>query len=77
MLKIVKIKLINSHHNNLLAGNFGINKTQELITQKYYWSILRRNVEAYVIGCDICFALKVVKHKLYGDLQLLPVVIYQ
>ncbi len=28
-------------------------------------------------GCDVCLALKTVRHKPYGDLQSLPVPIYQ
>lgn len=68
MPKIIRTKLISKHHDDLLAGHFGINKSQELIAQKYHWSTLCHNVEAYVIGYNICLALKVVKHKLYGDL---------
>ncbi len=34
-------------------------------------------MEAYIIGCDICLALKAVKYKLYGDLQSLLVVTHQ
>lgn len=47
--------------------------TRELIAQKYYQSTLYALIEAYVKGYDICVAFKVVKHKFYGDLQLLPV----
>ncbi len=35
--------------------------------------MLRRDVEAYVKGCDVCLASKAVRHKPYGDLQLLTV----
>ena len=68
MPEIVKTELINRHHDDLLVGHFGINKTRELIIRKYYWLILHRNVEAYVIGCDVCLASKAVKHKLYDNL---------
>ncbi len=44
-----------------------------MIAQKYYRPIFRRNVEIYVTGCDVYLALKAVKYKPYGDLQLLPV----
>lgn len=59
--KIVKTKLISSHHDDLLAGHFGINKIQELIAWKYYWPTLCHNIEAYIIGCGICSALKAVR----------------
>ena len=35
VLKIIRTKLINRHHNNLLADYFGIDKTRELIGRKY------------------------------------------
>ncbi len=76
MLEIVKIELISKNYDNLLAGNFGIDKIRELIAQKYYWLTLRRNVEAYVTGCIVCLASKSVRHKLYGDLQSLLVSIH-
>ncbi len=73
MLEIVRTELISRHYNDPLAGHFRIDKTWELIAQKYYWPTFRRDVETYVIGCDVCLALKAVRHKLYGDLQSLPV----
>ncbi len=73
MPKIVRTKLISRHHDDPLAGHFGIDKTRELIAQKYYWPTLRRDVEAYIIGCDVCLASKSVRHKPYGDLQSLLV----
>ncbi len=73
MPEIVRIELISRHHDDLLAGYFGIDKTRELIARKYYWPTLRSDVEAYVIGCDVCLGLKLVRHKPYGDLQSLPV----
>ena len=73
MPEIVKTEIISRHHDYPLAGYFGIEKSQELVAQKYYWPTLRADIKAYVKGCDICLALKAVKHKLYGDLQSLPI----
>ncbi len=75
--KIICSELINRHYDDTLAGHFGIEKTRELIARKYYWPTLRRDVEAYVKGCDICLASKAVRHKPYRDLQLLPVPTYR
>ncbi len=47
--------------------------TQELIARKYYWPMLRQDVEAYVKGCNVCLASKAIRHKLYGALQSLLV----
>ena len=60
-----------------MAGYFGIDKTRELISWKYYWPSLRKDVKAYIKGCDVCLALKAVKHKPYSNLQALPVSTYQ
>lgn len=70
--EIIKTELISRHHDDPLARHFGIEKTRELIAQKYYWPSLHHNFEAYVKGCDVSLAFKAVCHKPYGDLQLLP-----
>ena len=69
--------MISQYHNNPLAGHFRIEKTRELVVQKYYWPTLKVNVETYVKGCNICLASKSVRHKLYGDLQSLLVPMHQ
>lgn len=47
------------------------------MARKYYWPTLRHDVEAYVKGCDICLASKVVCYKAYEDLQFLLVLTYR
>ncbi len=74
--KVICSELISRHHNNPLVGHFGIERTCKLIARKYYWPMLRQDVEAYVKGCDVCLASKVVCHKPNGDLQSLPVPIH-
>lgn len=44
--KITRSELISRHHDDSLAGYFGIDKTQELIVRNYYWPTLRHDVEA-------------------------------
>ena len=68
MLKIIRTEVISQHYNYPLAGHFGIDKTQELVAKKYYWKTLWQDIKSYVKGCDICLALKAVRHKPYGDL---------
>ncbi len=70
--KIIYTELISWHHKDLLFGHFGIEKIQELVAQKYYWSILHHNVKTYVKSCDIYLTSNTVRHKPYGDLQSLP-----
>ena len=75
--EIIRFKVISCHHNDSLAGHFGINKTRELVGWKYYWPSLRRDVKSYVQGCDVCLTSKAVRHKPYGDLQSLFVSTHQ
>ena len=71
--EIIRSGVISRYHDDPLGGHFGIDKTQELIGRKYYWPSLKKDVESYVRGCDVFLASKAVRHKPYGDLQLLPV----
>ena len=77
MPEAIWMELISQHHDDPLAGHSGIEKTRELLAKKYYWPILRHNVEAYVKGCDVCLALKAIRHKPYGNLQSLPLPTHQ
>lgn len=65
------------HYDNPLVGNFINKNTQRLIVKKYQLPPLRRNIEAYVIGCDVCLALEIVKPKLYGNYQCLSISIHK
>ena len=73
ILETIRYKVISCHHDDPLARHFGIDNTRELVGRKYYWPSLKRNVESYVHGCDICLASKAVRHKPYGDIQSLSV----
>ena len=44
--EVIQKELISRHHDNLLAGSFGFDKTQELIAWKYYWPSLQKDIEA-------------------------------
>ena len=71
--KIICSKVISRYHDDLLAEHFSIDKTRELVGQKYYWPSLRKDVKNYVKGCDVCLTSKAVCYKFYGDLRSLLV----
>ena len=75
--EVIQTELISQYHDNPLARHFGINKTKDLISRKYYWPSLQKDIETYVKGYDICLSSKAVGHKLYGDLQSLSVPIHR
>ena len=70
--QIIRTEFINRHHDNPLAGHFEIEKIQKLVTQKYYWPMLRHDVKDYVRGCNVYLASKAIRHKPYENLQSLP-----
>ena len=70
--EVIRTEIISQHHDDPLAGHFGIDKTKDLIGRKYYWPSLQKDIEAHVKGCDVCLGSKAVRHKSYGDLQSLP-----
>ena len=69
--EIICSKVISRYHDDLLAEHFGIDKTRELVSRKYYWPSLKRDVKTYVRECDIFLASKPVRHKPHRDLQSL------
>ncbi len=71
--KVICLELISRYHDDPFVGHVGIEKTCKLIARKYYWPTLRRDIEAYVKGCNICLVSKAICHKSYEDLQSLPV----
>lgn len=71
MLETMQIKVINQNYNNFLVSYFSVNKTKKLISQKYYWLSLKKNFETYIKGCNVCLSLKIMRDKLYNNLQLL------
>lgn len=75
--EITQTELTCIYHDDSFAGYFGIEKTQELIAQKYDWLILKANMQSYVKDCNLCLVLKSVKHKSYGNLQSLSVSTYR
>lgn len=56
--------IIRVYHNfrssepSSLPGHFDINKARELIAQKCFRELLRRDVESYVKGCNVCLTSK-------------------
>ena len=75
--EIIRSEVISYHYDDSLVGHFGFDKTRELVGRKYYWLSLRKDVENYVKGCDVCLTSKVVRHKPYRDLQSLLVPTHQ
>ena len=46
--------IIREFHSGGMAGHFGKDKTIHLVTDKFYWPKLKRDITKYVAGCRIC-----------------------
>jgi len=46
--------LIHEHHDTVAAGHPGQYKTQELITQDYWWPRMQGQICKYIAGCNLC-----------------------
>jgi hypothetical protein len=66
----VQAELLKHHDDEL--RNFSIERTLELVSHKYYWPKLVKDVKKYVFSCDICQRVKAPRHHSYGEMQALP-----
>ena len=69
----LRLRVLQSKHDHLLAGHFGQNKTLELIRRDFSWPNLRTFVADYVKSCTTCMRNKSQRHKPYGFLKQLPI----
>ncbi|SJL07041.1 uncharacterized protein ARMOST_10384 [Armillaria ostoyae] len=51
-------EIISRCHDHITAGHPGIEKKKELVLRDYWWPKLKRDVEAYVQGCETCARTK-------------------
>lgn len=72
-VKDLRLQVLHHHHDHILIGHFGQNRTLELIRQNYTWPGIRTFVCDYVKSCTTCARNKHCRHKPYGLLKPLPV----
>ena len=69
MSSATKKKIIWWHHNDALIKHFEIDKTVKLISQNYYFLLMRQKVKKYIQQYKQCQKSKSKKYKLYKKLQ--------
>ena len=52
------MEVIQKHHDSLVAGHPGYEKTLDLLQCNYYWSRMATTVKEYVARCDMCQRFK-------------------
>ncbi len=73
----LRADLLERNHDDCLAGYFGVQKTLELLSRKYYWPKMRADIEKYLQGYDICMSSKAQRHKRYSSMEALFVPTYK
>jgi len=67
------LRVLQYHHDHVLAGHLGQNKTLELIRRHYTWPNIRDDVQKFCKSCVTCMRSKPQRHRPYGSLQQLPI----
>ena len=69
----LRLWVLQYHHNCVLAGHLGQNKTLELIWRYYTWPNIHNNVQKFYKSCVTCMRSKSQHHRLYRSLQQLSI----
>src|SRR5436190_438213 len=64
----LRLEVLRMHHDDRLAGHFGIAKTLELLSRNYWFPKMLRYVKQYVTTCDLCSRSKPSRHMKHGEL---------
>ena len=68
----LRVELMRTHHDDPLAGHYGVAKTFELLSRNYYFPGMHAYVKKYVSTCDLCSRSKTPRHPKHGELAPLP-----
>ena len=55
---LLRMKVIQKHHDSLVAGHPGYEKMLDLLQRNYYWSGMATTVKEYVARCNTCQRFK-------------------
>ena len=47
-LQGARTEMLRGNYNDPMAGHFGFGRTLELVTRKYYWPRMKKEIKAYV-----------------------------
>jgi len=67
------LRVLQYHHDHVLAGHLGQNKTLKLIWRHYTWPNIRNDVQKFCKSCITCMRSKPQHHRPYRSLQQLPI----
>ena len=69
----LRIEVLETCHDEKLAGHFGKRKTSELVKRKFFWPNMDPMISEYCEGCQVCARAKTPRHLPYGPLMPLSI----
>ena len=69
----LRLQMLQDHHDPPAMGHPGHAKTLELLTRKYFWPSMRKDVDQFIRNCHVCRQMKSTRHAPYGALRPLSV----
>ena len=66
-------ELLVEHHDSVLSGHLGMDKTYDLLARSFYWPSMQEDVREFVRTCPTCAATKSSNKQRPGLLQPLPI----
>ena len=66
-------RIVELHHDTMVAGHPGRWKTLELVSCNYWWPQMSRFVGNYCRACDLCLRTKIQRRLPVGELHPLPI----
>ncbi|XP_048552596.1 uncharacterized protein LOC125532671 [Triticum urartu] len=68
----IRLLLLQEAHAGGLMGHFGAKKTESVLIDHFFWPRMRRDVEHYILRCEICRKAKsrLNPHGLYTPLSI-------
>jgi len=69
----LNLAIIHENHDAPAAGHPRRSKTHELITRRYYWPSMRKDIRRYMANCHICQRSRTTRHAPFGILRPLSI----
>ncbi|MBW0503442.1 hypothetical protein O181_043157 [Austropuccinia psidii MF-1] len=69
----IQLNILQKHHDSLLAGHPGQEKTLKLIKRYFYWAGMNKFIKDYASSCQQCLRNKNIHHKNFGLLKPLQI----
>jgi hypothetical protein len=71
--KDIKLRIFHEAHDAAVGGHFGVSRTYETISRRFFWPRMYQEVKRYVQGCGTCARTKSSNQQPYGLLQPLDI----